>query len=357
MRDIYTKVYDVRNTVFSDQTGQFPTRSKLGNKYIMVMVEIDSNAILVEPIKNRTDAEFTRAYQAMMLRLKQAGIIPQKHILDNEVSNATKTVIRDEYNMKLELVPPSCHRRNAAEVAIHNSKAHFLSILAGTATSFPPNLWDRILPQAEVTINLLQQYNATPKVSTYAHLSGPFDYNNMTLLPMRCEAQVHDKTNKRGTWAYHSVDGWYLATSPEHYRTHLCHIKTTNSERFTDTVQFSHHKITKPAITHADKIMSPISDCNKAIKKGLQWRSRWIKKIDETHRKNNKEQWTDPSISEGAYSTHTKQQQTVYKKYGQGHPTIYEGAPHSSSEGGQDDEDITTRLSTQQLDISETQGA
>ena len=118
VRDVYTKVYGVRNTVFPDQTGQFPTRSKQGNKYIMVMVEIDSNAILVEPIKNRTDAELTRSYRAMMLRLKHAGIIPQKHILDNEVSNAMKTTIRNEYKMKLELVPPGCHRCNAAEVTI-----------------------------------------------------------------------------------------------------------------------------------------------------------------------------------------------------------------------------------------------
>ena len=90
MRDVYTKVYDVCNTVFSDQTGQFPTRSKLVNKYIRVMVEVDSNAIMVEPIKNCTDAELTRSYHAMMLRLKQAVIIPQKHILDNEVFNAKK---------------------------------------------------------------------------------------------------------------------------------------------------------------------------------------------------------------------------------------------------------------------------
>ena len=61
----------------------------------MVMVEIDSNAILVEPIKNRTDAELTRAYHTMMLQLKQAGIIPQKHILENKVSNAMNTIIRD----------------------------------------------------------------------------------------------------------------------------------------------------------------------------------------------------------------------------------------------------------------------
>ena len=83
---------------------------------------------------------------------------------------------------------------------------------------------------------------------------------------MGCKDQVHEKTDKRGTWAYHSVDGWYISTSLEHYRTHLCHIKTTNSERFTDTNQFIHHNITKTTITHAEKIMAAIADCNKVIK-------------------------------------------------------------------------------------------
>ena len=102
---------------------------------------------------------------------------------------------------------------------------------------------------------------------SYAHISGPFNYNKMPLAPMGCEAQVHENTGKHGTWAYHSVDGWYLATSPEHYHTHLCHIKTTNSERFTDTSQFIHQNITKTTLTHADKIMAAIDDCNKSIKK------------------------------------------------------------------------------------------
>ena len=76
--EIYTRVYKVRNTVFSDQIGQLPTRSQRGNKNIMVMVEIDSNAILVEPIKNRKYEEIPRAYRAMMLRLRQAGMISRK---------------------------------------------------------------------------------------------------------------------------------------------------------------------------------------------------------------------------------------------------------------------------------------
>ena len=168
--------------------------------------------------------------------------------------------------MDMELVPSGCHRRNAAEVAIRNFKANFLSMLAGMAEYFPPSLWDRLLPQAEITLKLLRQSNATPNISAYAHLCGPFDYNKMPLAPMGCAVQVHEKTDKRVTWAYHSVDGWYLATSPDHYRTHLFHIKSSKSERFTDTSKFSHKRITRPTITHADKIMASIADCAKNIK-------------------------------------------------------------------------------------------
>ena len=122
------------------------------------------------------------------------------------------------------------------EVAIHNFKANFLSILAGVADDFTPSLWDRLLPQTKIMINLIQQSNATPNVLVYAHLRGPFDYNKMPLALMGCEARVHEKTNKRGTWACHLVNGWYLFTSPEHYHTHSCHIKQIKSKCLSDTV-------------------------------------------------------------------------------------------------------------------------
>jgi hypothetical protein len=51
-KDVFMKTYNVRETIFSDQTGKYPTTSQRGNKYIMVLVEIDSNAILVEHMKS-----------------------------------------------------------------------------------------------------------------------------------------------------------------------------------------------------------------------------------------------------------------------------------------------------------------
>ena len=92
----------------------------------MVMIEVDSNAILVKPMKSRHDAEIIRAYKAHLTRLQRAGCVPIKHVLDNKISVNMKDYIRDTDKINIELVTPGCHRRNAAEVAISNFKAHSL---------------------------------------------------------------------------------------------------------------------------------------------------------------------------------------------------------------------------------------
>jgi hypothetical protein len=96
-----------------------------------------------------------RAYNALLLQLKRSGIVPKKYVLDNEVSENMKNHVCDTFKLDMELVPPGCHRRNAAKIAICNFKAHFLSILASVADNFPPNLWDWLLPQTKITINLI----------------------------------------------------------------------------------------------------------------------------------------------------------------------------------------------------------
>ena len=189
------------------------------------MVEVDSNAILVKPLKSRKDAKLIRGYKSLLLRLQRAGIVPRKHVLDNKISKAMKEHIRDEFKVKLELVPPGCHRRNAAEVVIRNFNPHFLSVLAGVADDFLPSLWDRLLPQTEITLNLLQHPNYAPNISAYSHLSGPFDYNKMPLALMGCEVQVHKKADNWGTWAYHSTT---LGIYP-HHRNITEHMSATSS--------------------------------------------------------------------------------------------------------------------------------
>ena len=60
----------------------------------MVLYNIDSNSILVEPIKNRTSVEILAAYQTLVDRLKLSGFEQKMHILDNEISAGFKETIR-----------------------------------------------------------------------------------------------------------------------------------------------------------------------------------------------------------------------------------------------------------------------
>ncbi len=75
----------------------------------MVMVGIDSNAILVEPMKSCKDAEMIRAYDTLLQQLKRVGIVPKKHVLDNKVSKNMKNHICGTHKFDMELVPPGCH--------------------------------------------------------------------------------------------------------------------------------------------------------------------------------------------------------------------------------------------------------
>jgi hypothetical protein len=110
-RDIYVKIEEAGEMIYSDQMGRFPVTSSGGHKYIMVLVEIDSNFISMEPMKSRETSELIRAYNNIITRLKTKGIEPKKQMLDNEAPRAYLDTI-EEQGLEWELVPPHNHRRN-----------------------------------------------------------------------------------------------------------------------------------------------------------------------------------------------------------------------------------------------------
>ena len=124
---------------------------------------------------------------------------------------------------------------------------------------FPMHLWDCLLVQAEIAINLLRQLNVVSKVLAYAYMNGPYDFNKMPLAPMGCAVQIHENSERRRSWAANSSDGWYLRTSPEHYRCHVIYCKNTRSERISDTVHFKHKYIIEPTLTPEDTIVKGLT--------------------------------------------------------------------------------------------------
>ena len=199
-----------------------------------------------------------RAYLALLQRLRRAKVVPTKHVLDNECSTSMKNLIRD--TCKLKLVPPYCHRRNVAEVQIKNFKSHFISILAGVAEDFPLYHWDKLIPQGELTFNLLRQSNTAPNVSAHAHLFGPFDYNRCPLAPMGCAVLIHVPTQVRRSWGKHTRRGWYVGCNLDGYRTNICVDCITKKECTTPTVVFKHHNITTPTVTDTDRWIKAAED-------------------------------------------------------------------------------------------------
>ena len=73
--------------------------------------------------------------------------------------------MRDRWGVTFQPFPPEMHRQNAAERAIQKFKAHFLAILAGVAHDFPRHLWDLLLQQTEMTLNLLRKATENTAIS------------------------------------------------------------------------------------------------------------------------------------------------------------------------------------------------
>ena len=153
--DVEDKDDDNWRLIYTDGTGRFPKQSRTGMNYVMVLAENDSDAILVEAMKNRSAGEMVRAYLELIGRLKECGIVPTKQVLDNEISDAYKEAIKS-VNITYELVPPHNHERNKAEKAIQTFKNHSVATLCGTDKDFPLYLWSDILRQTEHTLNLLR---------------------------------------------------------------------------------------------------------------------------------------------------------------------------------------------------------
>jgi hypothetical protein len=127
-----------------------------------------------------------------LTRLTANGtVIPTTHILDNEASEAYTA--KNRKNCTIQLVPPDNHRQNLTERAIQTFKNHFKAVIAGVDDNFPMHLWDRLLSQTVLMLNLLRQSNVAPTVSAYQYVHGAFDYNKMPLAPMGCAVQLHER--------------------------------------------------------------------------------------------------------------------------------------------------------------------
>jgi hypothetical protein len=199
----------------------------------------------------------------MHQELTVKGFKPKLQTLDNEASTALKTFFTVN-DIAYQLVPPHCHRRNAAERAIRTFKEHFVAGLSSVDPSFPLNLWYILLPQAEITLNVLRTSRLHPQLSAAAHLHGLVDYNKTAFAPPGCKIIAHKKPGKRRTWAFHGQHGYSLGPAMYHYRCQNVYITATASERIVDTLKHFPHNYQIPQLSSTDRLLLNSRSPNRA---------------------------------------------------------------------------------------------
>jgi hypothetical protein len=167
--------------------------------------------------------------------------------------------------VEYQLVPPHCHRRNAAERAILTFKEHFVAGISSVDTTFPLNLLDRLLPQAEITLNPLRTSRLHPQLSAAAHFHGLVDYNKTAFAPPGSKIIAHKKPGKRRTWAPHGQHGYSLGPAMHHYRCQNIYISSTATERIVDTLEFYPHNYRMPQLSSTDRLIMAAKDMTDAL--------------------------------------------------------------------------------------------
>jgi hypothetical protein len=157
----------------------------------MVCYFYECNYVKVIPKKTWSASEWVNAYDTIHQELTVKGFKPKLQTLDNEASAALKNFFTAN-DANYQVVPPHCHRRIAAERAIRTFKEHFVAGLSSVDPTFQLHLWDRLLPQAEITLNLLRTSRLHPQLSTAAHFHGLVDYNKTAFAPPGCKIIAHE---------------------------------------------------------------------------------------------------------------------------------------------------------------------
>ena len=244
---------------YMDLTGQYPTKSARGNQYILVAYNYDANAILAEPIKNRQARTITDAFEIMQRKFAKAGVAPKVWVLDNEKSGILESAF-EKYKVDFQYVPAYTHRSNLAERAIQTFKAHFKAGLAITNPNFPKAQWDRLIPQAVMTLNMLRSARVNPKISAYAYIFGEFNFNATPLLPPGTKVIAHKAPEDRATWDLNGETGWSVGPSMQHYRCISCYFPKSRRERDIPKLEIIPHTVPIPEVKLDDFLRQAAGD-------------------------------------------------------------------------------------------------
>jgi Reverse transcriptase (RNA-dependent DNA polymerase) len=270
-----------KNIVYSDQTGRLPHPSSTGNNYLVIAYDYDSNNILLRPVKSRSATHLTEAIAGIHTTLTRGGCQPQFHRLDNECSQELKGYF-DKADIQYQLAPPHEHRSNAAERAIRTAKNHLAAGWWSTDPTFPMHLWDKTIPQAELTLNLLRHSRINPNLSAWEQLHGKYDFNRTPIAPPGIRVKAHARPAQRQTWAPHTFDAWYVGPALDHYRCYTVWATRSRQTRIVNQLMWFPHR-SFPRLDNLDLLRATVEDAITILRSPPS--ETFVSTMEEPHRK------------------------------------------------------------------------
>ncbi len=151
----------------------------------------------MKPIANLDDRIIFEAYKELLETLESKGYKPNMNVMDIQATKFIKQILTKK-DCNLQVVEPHSHRVNAAERAIQTCKDAFIVTLATTDWEFPLQVWAKLAPQVQNTLNLLRVSRLNPNISAYEALNSPNNWNRYPLAPPGCIAVIHGTLAVRG---------------------------------------------------------------------------------------------------------------------------------------------------------------
>ena len=175
----------------------------------MVMYNHDKNTILAEPIKSHNERKLLLITTVLHQHLTSRGLKPTYQIIDNKCPALLKHFLRTS-SVFFQLLHPHIHRTNTTERAIQTYNNNFIAGISSFNPSFPLQFWDRLAPQATLTLNLMRSSRINPRLSAKAQLNDAFNFNETPLAPQGTRVTFYKLPGNQRTWALHGGNGWFL---------------------------------------------------------------------------------------------------------------------------------------------------
>ena len=259
----FLKIIPISETNHSDLTGRLPFISRKGNQYILFSVL--NGYIHLEPMPSKDGAAYVTALSNTFTFYECHKVPVSYQRLDNETSNLVEKFLKNK-NIQIEYVPPNNHRANNAERAIQDGKCHLVATGGTAHPDFALDLWDLILPQVELTLNMLRPYKPDPTKSAYEGLYGSkYDFMAHPIAPLGTLVVIHEKPSQRASWDPHGVKGFYIGPALDHYRCWRTWVIHTQKQRISDTLAWFPNPLVLPGSSPYEMVHAAIQDLAKAL--------------------------------------------------------------------------------------------